>query len=267
MSYGIIYRVTNLINNKIYIGQTVTSLITRRIGHYSNARRGTFDIPFHKAIRKYGEDAFLWEVADVAWSRDDLNDKEKKWIAFYDSNKRDKGYNATIGGDAFGGKGEENFWYGKQRTEENKAKISETLKETRKKNGSPRDKPVVQLTIKGEFVSEYKNAKVSGFDNKAVNACCKGRQVSCGGYLWLYKVNYNSEFVKALVDRYENRKGGADKAVVALDLSGLFVKEYKSIEDAVKEVGGDGSNITACCRGRQKTCKGYIWKYKKDYMQ
>lgn len=266
MSYGIIYRVTNLINSKIYIGQTVTSMTTRKNGHLSNARKNVLDIPFHRAIRKYGEESFVWEIIDVAWNKEDLNKKEKYWIATYDSTNKSKGYNATIGGDAFGGKGEDNFWFGKERTEENKAKISKTLKETRRKKGSPRNIPIVQLSINGEFVAEYKNTIETEFNKKAINACCRGRQVSCSGYLWLYKDNYNDEFVKSLVERYQDRKGGADKSVVSLDLNGIFVKEYKSIEDAVSEVGGFGSNITACCRGRQKTYKGYMWVYKKDYI-
>lgn len=261
---------TNLINGKIYIGQTVNRIEKRKVDHYSNARMHKFKVPFHNAIRKYGEECFKWEAIDKALDKEELNKKEKYWISFYDSNNRNKGYNATIGGDAFGGKGEENFWHGKERTEENKTKISEALKETRRKKGNPRDRAVIQLSTNGEFIAEYPSSKkaeelLNMEYQKVINACCRGKQVSAHGYLWIYKDSYTKESVDILVEKHKDRKGGVDKSVIALDLNGVFVKEYSSIEEAVAEVGGSGSNVTACCRGRQKTCKGYIWIYKRDY--
>lgn len=54
---------------------------------------------FHCAIRKYGEDAFTWEIIDTAMTEDELNEKEKYWISSHDS--FNNGYNMTEGGDGF----------------------------------------------------------------------------------------------------------------------------------------------------------------------
>lgn len=269
--YGIIYKVTNLVNNKIYIGQTTNSLNIRKTQHISDARNNS-DMLLHKAIRKYGEDAFKWEVIDKAYSKEELNNKEKYWIVYYKSNQKEYGYNCTNGGDAFGGKGEDNYWYGKRRTEENKKRISETLKKTRCEKGNPRAKSVIQLKLNGEFVAEFESAVQAGKsinrDSDLINACCRQKRHTAYGYLWLYKENYTEEFVKALVDKCNNRKSRVEKAVVQLDLNGNFIKEYKSIKEASLETGCNISNITQCCKGkRYKTSKGYKWMYKEDYLK
>jgi group I intron endonuclease len=268
--YGIIYKATCLVNGKVYIGQTVQKISIRKNAHYSDAKRQKYNMPFHRAIRKYGEENFIWEVIDHAENQDELNDKERYHIALHNSNNRSKGYNATIGGDGFGGKGEDNFWYGKERTEENKRQVSETLKKTRKEKGNPRSREVIQLTLNGEFVAEHKNAKIieeqlnPEGNQKAVNACCRGKQKSAYGFLWTYKETYTEDVVKTLVSNYRNGKG-TPKAVVQLTLDGQYVAEFKTIKEAIDVVGGSDSNLTACCKGRQNSHKGFKWVYKKDY--
>lgn len=64
-SFGIIYKVTNLINSKCYIGQTTKSLDDRRFIHIKDAKRQKYNSLFHKAIIKYGIDNFKWEVLCV----------------------------------------------------------------------------------------------------------------------------------------------------------------------------------------------------------
>lgn len=50
------------------------------------------------------------------------------------------------------------------------------------------------------------------------------------------------------------------KPICQYDLSGVLIKQWKSSEEASKELGIDSSSIRKCCRGKQKTCGGYIWK-------
>jgi len=93
--YGIIYKCTNSINNKIYIGQTINILDQRIIGHIHNAKyKPSY---FHNALNKYGYNNFIWEVIDEAFSKDELNLKEMKWIKYYNS-FGENGYNLTSGG-------------------------------------------------------------------------------------------------------------------------------------------------------------------------
>lgn len=89
----IIYLITNNINGKKYIGQTVQSVETRFYQHCRDKRSGS---TVSKAITKYGKDNFTIEIIDTADSFLELNIKEEYWICSLDLVK--KGYNSRTGG-------------------------------------------------------------------------------------------------------------------------------------------------------------------------
>lgn len=92
---GYIYKITNKINNKIYIGQTIQKPSNRWYHHLCDAHLGS-DLKFHRALRKYGREHFKLEVLEEV---DDclLNEREIYWINYFDSFHN--GYNSTTGGD------------------------------------------------------------------------------------------------------------------------------------------------------------------------
>lgn len=94
----IIYKATNIQNNKVYIGQTVGLLKTRINGHISESKRNVKNNKFHNAISKYGADSFRWEIIDKANSKDELNKLEIFYINLYNSTKDEYGYNTQLGG-------------------------------------------------------------------------------------------------------------------------------------------------------------------------
>lgn len=89
---GIIYKITNKVNNKVYIGQTRYTLEFRWRQH-QHKKDNTY---FHNAIHKYGIENFELEILEEC-DIELLNSKEMFYIAKYDSFKN--GYNLTIGGD------------------------------------------------------------------------------------------------------------------------------------------------------------------------
>lgn len=89
-----IYKITNKINGKCYIGQSI-NIKQRWKAHRS--RYQVDDYPLYRAMRKYGLENFNFEVIEEC-SQNELNDKEIYWIDFYDSANNEKGYNLTIGG-------------------------------------------------------------------------------------------------------------------------------------------------------------------------
>lgn len=102
MSY--IYKITNQVNNKIYIGKTERDVDLRWKEHCEVAHR-RYDRHINnllaRAIRKYGADNFSIETIDVADTVEELNKKEIYWINFYGSYNSMTGYNLTMGGDGF----------------------------------------------------------------------------------------------------------------------------------------------------------------------
>lgn len=92
----IIYKVTNKINGKCYIGQTKEHrLIIRKASHHYRSKFS--DFAFHKALRFYGKDNFKWEILEECKNSYDLDLAEEWYIRLYNS-QYPNGYNHTKGG-------------------------------------------------------------------------------------------------------------------------------------------------------------------------
>lgn len=93
---GYIYKIQNLINGNVYIGQTVKSVEKRFQQHRNNYDKPYFSqLILYKAFKKYGLDNFSFEALEKV-DNDKLDEREKYWIDYYDSYKN--GYNMTLGG-------------------------------------------------------------------------------------------------------------------------------------------------------------------------
>ena len=93
---GYIYKIQNLINNHIYIGQTVKNYQKRFLQHKANYDKPYFSqLTLYKAFKKYGLENFSFEPIEEV-DNDKLDEREKYWIEYYNSYKN--GYNMTLGG-------------------------------------------------------------------------------------------------------------------------------------------------------------------------
>ena len=135
-----IYQTTNLINNKKYIGKHHGQLNDNYLGS---------GLLLQKAIEKYGKQNFKKKILQIVETEEELNEKEKQYITFFDAIKNPNFYNIADGGQggyitkgyspeqrkAVNKKisealcGEKHPMYGKQHTEETKQKIKNSLKE------------------------------------------------------------------------------------------------------------------------------------------
>lgn len=104
---GYIYKITNTLNNKIYIGLTTSTIAKRFNSHICSSRK--IKDPrasiLHNAMAKYENirEVFSIEQIDVANSIEELKEKEIYWIKFYDSTNPSIGYNMTFGGEGANG--------------------------------------------------------------------------------------------------------------------------------------------------------------------
>ena len=93
---GFIYKITNKLNNKVYIGQTIQKPIERFYQHCAKkCDKYILNMVIHKAIFKYGKDNFTFEVIEEV-PKQQLNEREEYWIKYY--NSYTDGYNSTKGG-------------------------------------------------------------------------------------------------------------------------------------------------------------------------
>ena len=93
---GFIYKITNLINGKVYIGQTSRTIKERYKEHKKAFKKK--NVALYCAMRKYGINNFKIEQIEKC-DNTLLNEREIYWIAKYKSNNSKIGYNETNGGE------------------------------------------------------------------------------------------------------------------------------------------------------------------------
>lgn len=111
-----IYKITNLITKKVYIGQTSWPCKQRWVRHKSAARSGVNNY-LYRSIRKHGEDNFIVECIEIVETKEEADSREKFWIIELKSIDRSFGYNLKDGGE------------GRKLPESIKNKISQTNKQ------------------------------------------------------------------------------------------------------------------------------------------
>jgi group I intron endonuclease len=96
----IIYKATNSLNGKSYIGQTIYDIEFRKNSHLSEAQRD--NLPFHNALLKYKQ-YFKWTILEKCKSKSELDEMEFHYIKQYNTLMPD-GYNLTLGGEGSHGR-------------------------------------------------------------------------------------------------------------------------------------------------------------------
>jgi group I intron endonuclease len=174
----IIYKITNKLNGKLYIGQTVQKLHDRWSDHArpclgKNVNRSAIG----SAIRLYGKENFTIEQIDSAETLEQLNTMEITYIKAFNT-LAPNGYNLELGGES------------KACHDDTKAKISATLKGRpikNRMNGAPKGRPVsaerraqISATLTGKAQpSKYKTVECSnGVTYESVNAAAKALNVN-----------------------------------------------------------------------------------------
>lgn len=135
-----VYKITNIINGKLYIGQTIRPVEDRFKRHINDAINNTLDTHFARAIRKYGENSFIIEIIDTATTQEELTQKELYWIRKYNTIKM--GYNEVDSIFKSGG----NTYQSKTKDELNT--IKEKIRKTKIGNKNPNSKSVKCKNIK-----------------------------------------------------------------------------------------------------------------------
>jgi hypothetical protein len=134
----VVYKITNTVNGKIYIG--ITKQIIKRIGNHiyyfknPNSNNNSY---LHKALRKYGLENFTIEILEVCNSLEELNNKEVYWISNFQSTNSILGYNLDSGGNL------------KEPNEQN----------TLNRQLNAKVKPVAQYDLNGSLIQTFYSVK------------------------------------------------------------------------------------------------------------
>lgn len=248
---GRVYLITNNINGKVYIGETITALSRRFNAHLNSAfnrNSNNYDCYFYRAIRKYGKSAFTIKLLEeiIALTKKEAKQKiqnlEKKYIKLYKSNDYKFGYNSDSGGN--GGKETGKFTKEKQRQIKlNDPKNKERLKYARSfQNPERRVKQYNYYT--GEFIEEYdsikKAAEILNLDNSGITKCCKHPDKH--KYLKVNNIKYTF--------RYENEDyTPVYKIKMTLEDNSL-TDYFVDVVHCNEKYHVDKSQIIRCCKGK-----------------
>lgn len=217
-----IYKITNKINNKCYIGQSIH--IEQR---WKEHIQGKGNKPLHQDIQQYGIENFSFEIIELCSSKL-LDSKEKYWINYYNTDKI--GYNQKdIGFNIY-------------------------AVETTRKN-------IYCYDLEGNFIQKYNSLaeaeRLSGIDNSNISRAAKthGRTKQ---YQWSYIFYPKLSPYK----RYMGNVGkNSTKAVIQYDLNMNKIQQYNSITEASQKTGINVSSISGVCHFKRKTAGGYIWRF------
>ena len=234
-----IYMIINKINNKIYIGQA-RNIKERWKNHINDLKNNKhYNRHLQGAWNKYGKDSFEFIIICECEEKD-LDELEQYYIFSLDATNSMIGYNKAWGGKA------------NKPTEETKQLLSEINKGEK----HPKSKAIycIELNRKFDYVRQIEEElQISHTD---ITRCCQGKRNTAGGYHWMF---YEDFLKNGVVIREKKRqpKRKHETKVYCIELD----KTFDSIHEADRQTSCDYRAIYACCNGKQKTTKGYHWKY------
>lgn len=268
---GKIYIIKNIINDKVYIGQTIQSIERRFNKHKSDYKLKKYDTKLTRAFNKYGIENFYVELLEENIEENFLDEKEIFWIKKYDS--YNNGYNSTLGGQR------------KNSPSKYDRDIIKDLWEQGFSSGDIREKIKIpadtlsdillyEFFIPKEEIAFRKEQKMYSFsDEKLLEYWREGLGVfqifkKYGGSLSvirkrLLRLGITEEELeqRAKENCRKNLKENNYnlQPVYQFDLNGKFIKQYKSIKEASLATNTERSSISRCISKKYKSANGYFW--------
>jgi group I intron endonuclease len=264
---GYIYKITNTVTNKCYIGETILDTPEKRWnGHIQTLKRNAGCPALKDAMKKYGVDKFKFEVLIICFD-EDVDKYEREYIKKYNS-MVPNGYNILPGGKCGGG------FKGKKHSEESIKKMVEGVKKFREANPDHFEtyRERHQATMKNVDTSsavknseKFKKAKEEGRiggrahkDGKLSEETKKKISESVKKYFQENGPNQHNYNYKNHCDIMAKAVG---RPVIQYTNDLKFVAQYKSIAEAGRKTNIQKSGIGNSLKLPNRTAGGYIWKY------
>lgn len=239
-----VYKITNLINNKCYIGSS--SRVEKRWQQHKNdafnINNNQYNYPLYQAFRKYKIENFKFEILKNDFqNREEMENYEHLMIIYYNS-LSPCGYNQTL-------------------NTQNKAIASENTKKyitsiSQKCALVDKNENILQI-----FKSYHEAAEALGYDRDSratsVRRVCKGEQGSLNGLIFRDLDENNKVISKPIKSPHGRKK------IIAINVYDIKEKIiFNSITEAAKNLNTDRASIGKCIKGdtRYSVVKGYIFR-------
>jgi group I intron endonuclease len=237
-----LYKITNILNNNIYIG--FTNNIKRRINEYKNLNCKNQKLLYY-SISKYGWENHKFEVFCTCIP-EISSSLEIYFIKYYNTQRINNylGLNLSSGGN--------NYEELKKRRESKERRLQK-----QKLNRTSIFKSVSQYDLNGNFIKFWDYIMQVERDLKICHIniikCCKGERNSAGNFQWRYTSHYNNEIIPLYINNHFQK-------INQLTLNGNLVKTWSSIKEAADTLNYSANNISRVCGGRRNKYKNYIWQ-------
>lgn len=248
-----IYKIENLVNGKVYIGQS-RHIRQRWAEHKKVLRRDCHKNTFlQRAWDKYGEDNFSFEVLELC-DINDLNNCEIKYINQYDSFNSDKGYNLTSGGDSK-----------KEIANSTRQKLSENILG----KNHPNRKEVICLETLFVYDTIKYAANSVGVDYSMITRCCCGEICEVAGKHWMFYEDYLDAKAEDVCKMMDQHMPGKEKKIIYLNTDEIF----NSIKEASEKTNINANSISQCClhnrksAGKDESGNPRVFMYFDEYMK
>jgi group I intron endonuclease len=257
---GYIYRITNTINKKVYIGQTIQETVEKRWElHRRLAKKDKGCTALKEAFKKYGIDKFKFEVLIICFNEDCIA-YEKEYIKKYNA-LVPNGYNISEGGN--GGA----LFKGKQHTEETKNKLRETSK-AYYNNPENRKKHSDTVKVGLEKSEKWQKALAEGRVGENLKKENRVEWIRHTGHKPIMSEEVKKKLSENAHKYYEENREKHNilmseklgHQINQYDLNDNYIKTYMSIREAVRQTNIPRTSIQYCILGKLKTAGSFIWK-------
>lgn len=299
----IVYKHTNKINGKVYIGITRTSVELRWRRDGSGYKKC---IKFYNAIKKYGWNNFRHEILYTGLSKEEACTLEIELISKY--KKENNSYNISGGGEGSGlvaeetkrklsqYRGEKASMFGKHPSKET---IEKRIETRRKRGGYSSDtshlaiyrlrkgkdspmygrapsintlkalrKAVLQFSLDGKYIKEFSSIKEAAIECKisssAIHNSIVGKTIKAGAFIWRFKRDLEGIDYTSNEYRVVTRVNKVKKKIARINNTEVII--YSSITEAASRNNISRDKLCSYLLGRSHIKpNNYDWKYITEY--
>lgn len=235
---GYIYKIVNDVNDIVYIGQTTRTIDKRFIEHKKSVNNETYKYNLVNAFREIGISHFnVVQIVKISFAnKNDLCNRLNKLEQYYIKKYKENGiklYNMSIGGDVVA-------------------------------NNTTR--PVIQYDLFCNEMNRYNSiseaSQITGIIKSSINTCCLKyyKEYRAGNYIWRF---LDDPLTNKEKKEYYKRYPG----ICQYDFDGNLLNIFFTLNEAneyMKSKGYKNLDIGDCCKGKDLSAGGYIWRYRKD---
>lgn len=244
-----IYKITNKINQKSYIGQSIC--ISHRWARHKqdafNKEEKVYEYPLYRAIRKYGLDNFDFSIIEEC-KESELNEKEQYWIQYYDT--YNTGYNLTLGGDGA-------FKHQYNDLIQEYLSCPQSIRSIARKYNLPFS-TVRRALLRNNVKIWY--AKNNEVEDEFIDLYKQGNSLREIQRITGRTRHYITRIIKENGFNVKYKK----PILVYSGLDGTFIEKMESTNAFLSKYGGDSGSCTKVLHGQIRSVVGYILRFYKE---